>query len=57
MLSLCLCLCWVCVCVCVCVCAGFVLWVWFDWIEACGLVGFMDVGWWIVAYGSVVVGC
>ena len=57
MLSLCLCLCWVCVCVCVCVCAGFVPWVWSDWIEACGLVGFMDVGWWIVAYGSVVVGC
>ena len=38
--------CWVCVCV----CAGFVPWVWFDWIVACGLVGFVDVGrwWWVV---------
>ena len=57
MLSLCLCLCWVCVYVCVCACAGFVPWVWSDWIVACGLVGFVDVGWWIMACGSVVVGC
>ena len=47
--------CWVFVCVCV--CAGFVSWVWSDWIVACGSVGFLDVGQWIVACGSVVVGC
>ena len=45
--------CWICVCV----CARFVPWVWSDWIVACGLVGFVDVGRWIVACWSVVVGC
>ena len=44
--------CWVCVCV----CAGFVPWVWSDWIVAYRSVAFVDVGRLIVAYGSMVVG-
>ena len=32
-------------------------WVWFDWVVACESVVFVDVGWWVMAYGSMVVGC